>query len=105
VHSRLRRITDWSRRAMLARYRVKELASLCGVSPRHLQRFIRQTEGCCPQQWLNRLKLEFAAGAILKDQTPVKEVAAEFGYSDTAHFSRAFRRYHGVPPSEAGGHE
>jgi AraC-like DNA-binding protein len=29
----------------------------------------------------------------------VKEVGAEVGFSDPYHFSRAFKKYHGISPS------
>ncbi|WP_020179267.1 AraC family transcriptional regulator [Methylopila sp. M107] len=43
--------------------------------------------------------LERRARALLRDGArPVTDVALELGYSDVAHFSRAFRRWLGAPP-------
>ncbi len=36
---------------------------------------------------------------LIRDQTPVKEVALELGYKDPAHFAHDFKDYFGVSPS------
>jgi transcriptional regulator GlxA family with amidase domain len=67
---------------------------------RHL--FVNQT-GCAPGQYLQRLRLRRARLLIERTFLSVKEVMALVGYNDPSHFSRDFRRCHGVPPSELRG--
>jgi AraC-like DNA-binding protein len=45
--------------------------------------------------------LTFARATVRlrEGRASVREVAEELGYSDTAHFTRFFRRRAGVPPS------
>jgi transcriptional regulator GlxA family with amidase domain len=67
---------------------------------RHL--FVAQT-GTAPGRYLQRLRLRRARLLIERTFLSVKEVMALVGYNDPSHFSRDFRRYHGVPPSELRG--
>jgi len=41
------------------------------------------------------------AGELLKDKNSyIKEVAAAVGFEDQLYFSRLFKRYYGITPSE-----
>lgn len=98
--SRLERITleDWQARALAAQGSVEALAESCGVSRRHLHRFIRQRWGVVPIRWLNEVRLRHAP--VLLKRLAVKETAAALGYADASHFTKAFKGYYGVPPSK-----
>ena len=98
--SRLERITleDWLERALTAKGSVEMLAESCGVTPRHLQRYIRNRWGVVPVRWLNKVRLRHAP-ALLKKGVKIKEVATALGYGDASHFAKAFRGHYGVPPS------
>jgi len=97
--SRLIRITNWEGLAEEASYNAKKLAERCGISLRQLERFIPQATGKTPQQWLNYLRQQKASELIASGQS-VKEVSIRLGYKQASHFSREFKRFHGVPPSE-----
>ena len=97
--SRLIRVTNWEGLAEEAGYNAKKLAERCGVSLRQLERFIPTATGKTPQQWLNYLRQQKAFELIASGQS-VKEVSFLLGYKQTSHFSREFKRYHGVAPSE-----
>lgn len=97
--SRLNCLTDWEARAERAGYRASALAKQCGVSERHLRRFVRLRFRKSPRAWLAQTRLNRAA-ASLHQAKLVKKAAAQAGFSDPAHFTRAFTRQYGVPPSE-----
>ncbi|WP_234945167.1 helix-turn-helix transcriptional regulator [Anaeromyxobacter sp. Fw109-5] len=44
-------------------------------------------------------RLEVARALLLDSDKPIKAIAADVGYSHVAHFSVAFKRRYGVPPS------
>jgi transcriptional regulator GlxA family with amidase domain len=97
-HDHLARVKDWVELARAANYRAEHLAGRCGVSLREMERFFQTRTGMTPHEWLNRLRqmqaLEFLAG-----DKSVKATAIELGYIHPAHFSRDFKRFHGLPPS------
>jgi len=97
--SRLTRVSNWEELAEEAGYNPKNLADRCGVSLRQLERFIPQATGKTPQRWLNDLRQQKACELIASGQS-VKEVSIRLGYKQSSHFSREFKRFHGVPPSE-----
>ena len=82
-----------------AGYNAKQLAKRCGVSLRQLERFFPKATGKTPQQWLNYLRQQKAFELLTSGQS-VKEVSIRLSYKQSSHFSREFKRFHGVPPSE-----
>lgn len=78
------------------------VSALCGVEPSYLCRLYRRFALESPYQHLRRLRLHHALGR-LQAGASVAAVAGEVGFSDPAHFSRAFVQCFGLPPSRAGG--
>ncbi len=74
------------------------VAALCGVEPSYLCRLYRRFALESPYQHLRRLRLHHAL-ARLQAGASVGAVADEAGFSDPAHFSRAFAQVFGLPPS------
>jgi transcriptional regulator GlxA family with amidase domain len=97
--SRLDQITDWEKLAGEARFNSRELAAICDVSPRQLQRYFLKNYCQSPQEWLNSLRLTAAQEMILRTHRPIKEVAIVLGYKQLSHFSREFKRHSGVSPN------
>lgn len=79
---------------------VERLASVFDTSARSLQRlFADDDEGLGDR--IRRLRLQRATTALLADrEVTIAQVAADSGYSDAAHFARAFRAQHGCSPGE-----
>jgi transcriptional regulator GlxA family with amidase domain len=98
MNSRLNHIKNWEELAEGSNYSSKELARRCNVSLRHLERFFMATRRKLPHHWLNEYRLQKARELMCAGRL-VKEVAAYLGYKQAAHFSRAFKRYHGASPA------
>lgn len=87
------------RLAHQADYHAGRLAELCGVSLRQLERYFQSDYQCPPARWLCRERFRLAR-RLLDQAHPIKEVAYAVGFKNNAHFSTAFRREHGMSPSE-----
>jgi AraC-like DNA-binding protein len=72
------------------------------VSGAHLSRLFHRFDTELPKAFLMRLKMNHAAELILRGSLPVKAAAAQLGFEDPYHFSRCFKRVHGVAPSYFG---
>jgi len=73
-------------------------AEIAETTPRTLHRWLAQ-EGTDWRSVVDRARFE-ASGRLLSDPSlTLAEVATTLGYSDHAHFTRAFRRWTGEAPS------
>ncbi len=79
---------------------VTVLARELKVSPRHLANQCRRLFGVSPAKLLLRMKLERAEEMLRYQGLRVKEVSDHLGFATPYHFSAAFRRVRGRPPSE-----
>lgn len=79
-------------------------AQLAGTSLRTLQRATSDLTGRKPMYWIRLARARRAARAI-SENTPLREAAAIFGFSDQAHMTREFQRWFSVTPGEVGRHE
>ena len=76
---------------------IEEVASLLRVSPRTLQRLLRE-QGVSYSELIERCRRKAACESLEHTHTPIKEIAATMGYRDVSSFTRAFRRWTGTTP-------
>lgn len=81
------------------REEMEPLARRHGVSRRQLERDFHHWLGVSPRTYSRLVRFQRAARA-LSDGVPVAHVAADQGYADQAHMTRAFREMAGVTPGQ-----
>jgi AraC-like DNA-binding protein len=72
-------------------------AELCNTSKRSLQRTLAEN-GTRYSEVLDQTRFDVASELLKGTKLKVTDVALQLGYSDSAHFSRAFRRVAGINP-------
>ena len=77
----------------------QDLARTLGTSDRTLNRRLKEATGETPKQFVDRVRFETARMLLETTNFPVKQLAANSGYSDVASFRRAFYRYSGMTPA------
>lgn len=77
----------------------QDLARTLGTSDRTLNRRLKEATGETPKQFIDRVRFETARMLLETTNFPVKQLAANSGYSDAASFRRAFYRYSGMTPA------
>lgn len=80
-----------------------DLASALCVSLRTLERGLAATLDCTPSQLILAMKMREARRMLLSGHYRVGEVADRLGFSNAFHFSRRFKAYYRVAPSELRG--
>lgn len=79
---------------------VEDVAQASHITPMYVSRLFRRFGGTGAYQFLLRLRMNYAAELLLEDGLLVKQVAHKMGFADAFQFSRAFKRVHGVAPSQ-----
>ena len=71
-----------------------------GLSSSYLCRIFKEETGLSMNAYITNLRMS-KAGELLNDTNSyIKEVAISVGFEDQLYFSRLFKRYSGVTPSE-----
>ncbi len=76
------------------------LAERCGVSREHLTRAFTQKYGVSPKRYLSELRIQKACSRLRGSDVPIKNIMLDLGFTSHATFTRAFRRYTNMTPSE-----
>lgn len=76
-----------------------DVAEIAGVSKRTLQRKLAHL-GLSYSDVLDTVRYEHASRLLRDTDCRIIDVAFSSGYTDPAHFSRAFRRMTGVTPRQ-----
>jgi AraC family transcriptional regulator, L-rhamnose operon transcriptional activator RhaR len=79
---------------------LRELAARSHLAPSYLVRLFKAEIGLTPIAYLNRCRVERAAGLLLHTLHPIAEIAAQVGWYDPNLFARRFRAAYRMSPSE-----
>jgi YesN/AraC family two-component response regulator len=80
--------------------RLETVASLCGLSRFEFSRQFKKRFGMTFRDYVIRCRIDKAAELLDNPHTLVIDVAHLVGIRDPSHFTRSFRRYTGMTPSE-----
>lgn len=75
------------------------IASL-GISPNYGLEVFQKIYNMSPRKYLSDLKLQEAKILLQQPELSLNEIANRLGYKNLSHFSRQFKRWTGINPSE-----
>ncbi len=81
----------------------EDVAGHVHVSSFYLQHGFRMVTGCTLGEYLRGRRLYLAALDALGGQATVLELSYKYGYDNPESFTKAFTRFHGVPPTKVRG--
>ena len=99
VQSALKRIEDCG-----GQMRIAELARECRVSPRHLNRLMRNWVGVSPKRLARFVRFQTLLQRMEASPHNSARVAAELGYFDQAHLSNEVAQFAGTSPGLVAAH-
>ncbi|MBS7576060.1 MULTISPECIES: AraC family transcriptional regulator [unclassified Enterococcus] len=79
---------------------LEQLAEIFYVSPTYLSKAFKEVVGVSPINHLIQIRLRQAKELLIDTKLPIKEIASLVGYQDAYYFSKLFKKYHGVAPSQ-----
>jgi len=74
-------------------------AKECGLNRNIFSLLFEKWMGIRFADFALRFRLKLAAGQLLSGNDPLKAVALNWGFTDTSHFHRVFRKHYGRSPS------
>ena len=97
---RLRRVLDYIAANAHEEITLDDLARVANMSRFHFARQFRSSTGVPPHRYVMDQRLQAAKALLRLDNRSVSDIAYETGFKTPSHFTRLFRRYVGVTPSE-----
>ena len=97
---RLDRVRDFISSNIDHKITLEELANEACLSPYHFARAFKAAVGISPHRYIIDLKLNFAKRMITNRSASFSQIALMTGFSNQAHFSRTFKQFTGLTPSE-----
>jgi len=77
-----------------------DVAAACHMDAATICRLFKRYGDSSPYQYLLRRKMNHAAERLQASPVMIKQLASDMGFSDPFHFSRAFKRVHGLSPHQ-----
>lgn len=80
--------------------RVSALARQASLSPAYFGELFKDQTGCSPRDYLHLLRMHRACQLLQGTSWSMKRIATSLGYQDPFHFSRQFKAFQGISPSQ-----
>ncbi|MCF2444078.1 AraC family transcriptional regulator [Dyadobacter sp. CY345] len=79
---------------------VTDYASLLNISPNHLNKTVKTITNKSPTKWIDEAILAEAKVLLCQSQFSISEIASSVGFEDQSYFTRLFKKYENVTPTE-----
>ncbi|PLR77056.1 AraC family transcriptional regulator [Bacillus sp. V3-13] len=96
----LQKAIDYMEEHLLESITIEGIAKQANVSPFHFQRTFTLLTDISVGEYLRRRRLSLAAEELSRTNCKIIDLAYKYGYDTPEAFTKAFRRQHGVTPSE-----
>jgi two-component system, response regulator YesN len=96
----VQRIIDQLNRDLRRKLTLADLAQVVGHSRSLLCRVFKEETGLTVKQYLKKLRMKKACELLQGTSLIIKEICAAVGMRDQSHFTRDFKKIHGLTPTE-----
>ena len=79
---------------------LETMAKELGISPYYLSKLFKESEGVNYIDYLTGLRIDYAKEQLIHSKKSIKEICHESGYGDPNYFSRIFKKWTGITPTE-----
>ncbi|WHY01419.1 AraC family transcriptional regulator [Neobacillus sp. DY30] len=97
----LQKAIDYMEEHLLDNITIESIAKQANVSVFHFQRIFSVLTDITVGEYLRRRRLTLAAQELSSTDSKIIDVALKYGYDTPESFSKAFRKQHGITPSQA----
>lgn len=92
--------TDYIEKNIMQNIDLRELARQCGVSYYHFTRMFSMITDYTLKEYIRNRRITLASYDLTNTRDKVIDIALRYGYSSNESFTRAFKKVHGVNPSD-----
>lgn len=86
---------------LLENVTIEQISAQAHISPFYFQRTFTLLTDVTVFEYIRRRRLTLVAHELLQSDNKIIDLAHKYGYDTPESFSKAFRRQHGIAPSEA----
>ncbi|MCH1626433.1 AraC family transcriptional regulator [Ferdinandcohnia quinoae] len=97
----LQKAIDFIEMHLLEEITIEEIANEANASPFHFQRTFAILTDATVGEYIRRRRLTLAAEDLTRSEDKIIDLAYKYGYDTPEAFTKAFRRQHGLTPSDA----
>lgn len=97
----LQRAIDFMEENLLDAITIDDIAKQANLSSFHFQRIFMILTDMSVGEYLRRRRLTLAAQELSSTDSKIIDLAFKYGYETPESFARAFRKHHGITPTEA----
>ena len=100
VHNWLQKLCRQMQEPANLRGGVPRMQALAHTSREHLSRKVRKELGCTPTQYINNLRLTYAANLLVHTDNSIIEISHEIGVNNLSYFYRLFKQKYKITPAQ-----
>ncbi|UTW64096.1 AraC family transcriptional regulator [bacterium SCSIO 12741] len=97
---RLNQVFDYMDRHLDQEMVLADVAEVAAFSPYHFHRIFKAITGETLLQYITRRRIEKSAADLIHKPWSITEIALKYGYADNAAFTRTFKKFYQISPSE-----
>lgn len=79
---------------------LEDIAESVYLSPYYISRIFKEEQGITVMDYLTKVRIEEAKKLLRNPKYNIDDISVKLGYSDPSYFSKVFRRYVGLSPSQ-----
>lgn len=98
--NRINRVFEFIDQNMDSDLSLNTVSEVALFSPFHFHRVFKFITGETLNEYISRRRIEKSALDLLHKDVSTTEIAHKFGFSDNSSFSRAFKKYYEISPTE-----
>ncbi|WP_163965416.1 AraC family transcriptional regulator [Oceanipulchritudo coccoides] len=95
-----KRVKDYISDNYLELKRIDDIAAGVDLDPSYISRLFKRYYHVTPYNFLLQRKMEYALDLLRQGNMSVQKAAETIGFEDPFHFSRVFKKFKGISPSD-----
>ena len=79
---------------------IEQIATFANISQSYLSAIFKQSTGLSIMQYVNSIKINFAAKRLVYTNDSISQISADCGFDSPNYFCNAFKKSEGISPSQ-----